>query len=186
MIVGWMRPGKPVECIRCDRTLVRTNLTCMNHNTFVWLTLICANACLLCCGASLFFLQCMIVHVTEGIPLGGGCFMRLCSPAGMAAMHVFFSHRRNGGNAVLWGFVPQCLQLGQLAVHTRVRPRWWPHIETPWPRPLSPIPTPRLLYPTPTPTKTQPSPTLSSTTMRECAKEVWMKLLICKMSSRYY
>ena len=32
------------DCIRCDRTLVTTNLTCMKPNTFVWLTT-CANAC---------------------------------------------------------------------------------------------------------------------------------------------
>ena len=91
----------------------RTNLTCMKPNP-MWLTLICANACLLCCGASLFFLQCMIVHVIERIPLGGGCFMRLCSPAGMAAMQVFFSHRRNGGNAC---FMRLCSPAGMAAMH---------------------------------------------------------------------
>ena len=93
----------------------------------MWLTLICANACLLCCGASLFFLQCMIVHVTEGIPLGGGMFYEalfpsrnggnacLCPPVWMAEMHVLW--------VISFRAPRQCLQLGQLAVHTRVRPR---------------------------------------------------------------
>ena len=190
MIVGWMRPGKLGDCIRCDRTLIltncrqyfhsrRTNLTCMKPNT-MWLTT-CANACLLCCGASLFFLQCMIVHVTEGIPLGG-CSMSL------------FLHNRNGVNAclfspigagmaemhVLWVFVPQCLWGKGATATNAVGPESsWPRIETPWPRPLfycnsgpqSPIPT----TPTPTPTTpTLPPPRRRCVSVRKkCELSYW-------------
>ena len=107
MIVEWMRPGKPGDCIRCDRTLVTINLICMKTNTFVWLT----RVPMLCYAKLMSFfvllaMSCMRLNESPLLCYAMLCFMCLLfSNSKMAAkFYVSFVLQQQNGGQVLCVF----------------------------------------------------------------------------------